>query len=309
MINNYSAISTYNHRRNSVAFGLKISKAGALYVLITLLLGFSAVNTGNNLLFLVVAGLLAFMSVTGMAGMYNIKNLLPDLLPPEEIFAGIPAPFRVSLHNSKRYLPSFLIRVECGSKAGTVFPVVLNNSTIHDTVLLSFPHRGVVSFGRITISSPYPVGFFTRYWSFEIEKPLTVFPSLLASRVSGSANESPATGVTLRRERGISGELERIYPYSGAEPLRLIHWKLSARSRDLLVKGFGRCVAAPLLIDLDTVAGQGIEERLSRAAWLVQHWVRERPVGLRIGDRVLPTGMGKQHGLLLLNELALYGSD
>jgi uncharacterized protein (DUF58 family) len=89
----------------------------------------------------------------------------------------------------------------------------------------------------------------------------------------------------------------------------LIHWKHSARSHDLLVKGFGRSVAAPLVIDLDTLAGQGIEERLSRAAWLVQRWVRERPVGLRVGDRVLPTGTGKQHGLLLLKELALYGSD
>ena len=107
----------------------------------------------------------------------------------------------------------------------------------------------------------------------------------------------------------MSGELERIYPYSGSEPLRMIHWKHSARSHDFLVKGFGRSVVAPLVIDLDALPGQGVEERLSRAAWLVQRWVRERPVGLMLGGRVLPAGMGKQHGLKLLKELAVYGSD
>ena len=64
-----------------MAFGLKINTSGALYVLVTLLIGFAAVNTGNNLLFLVVSGLLAFMSVTGLAGMYNIKKLISRVFP------------------------------------------------------------------------------------------------------------------------------------------------------------------------------------------------------------------------------------
>ena len=280
-----------------------------LYVLITLLLGFAAVNTGNNLLFLVVSGLLAFMSVTGLAGMYNIKKLTPDLHPPEEVYAGIPAPFRMSVHNSKRYLPSFLIRLECPSDKALVFPVVLQNSTNQDTVLFTFNRRGMVPLGRITISSPYPVGFFTRYWSFEIDGTVTVFPRPIAAASSGSGEEALNTGTGLRHERGLDGELERIYPYSGSEPLRMIHWKLSARSHDLLVKGFGRSVAAPLVIDLDALPGQGVEERLSRAAWLVRHWVRERPVGILLSGRLLPAGFGKQHGLMLLKELALYGSD
>jgi uncharacterized protein (DUF58 family) len=89
----------------------------------------------------------------------------------------------------------------------------------------------------------------------------------------------------------------------------MIHWKHSARSLDFLVKGFGRSVAAPLIINPELMSGQGFEERLSRAAWLIQRWVRERPVGLILGDRVLSAGIGKQHGLLLLNELALYDSD
>ena len=288
---------------------MKISKSGALYVIVTLLIGFAAVNTGNNLLFLVVSGLLAFMSVTGLAGMYNIKKLIPDIQPPDEIYAGIPAPFRLSVKNSKLLLPSFLVSLEYHTGQTLVFPVVPNNTTRSDTALLTFNRRGTVPVGRITISSPYPVGFFRRYWSFDSADTVTVFPSPIATLLSGSGDESPATGAGLRRERGLSGELERIYPYSGSEPLRMIHWKHSARSLDFLVKGFGRTVAAPLVINLDLISGQGLEERLSRAAWLVQRWVRERPVGMILGGRALATGIGTQHGLHLLNELALYDSD
>jgi uncharacterized protein (DUF58 family) len=280
-----------------------------LYILITLLLGFAAVNTGNNLLFLVVAGLLAFMSVTGIAGRNNLKKILPNLHPPEEVFAGIPAPFRLSVRNSKRYLPSFLIRVECFDSHSLVFPVVQKNSFVDGTVMCLFNRRGEAPLGRISISSPYPVGFFTRFWSYEIESSLMVFPHPVASHLSGSGEDSPAAGAGLLRKRGLSGELERIYPYSGSEPLRMIHWKHSARSQDLLVKGFGTTVETPLVINLQTLPGEGVEERLSQAAWLVLRWVRERPVGLQLDGRIFQSGMGKQHGLMLLKELALYGSN
>ncbi|MDD2271597.1 MAG: DUF58 domain-containing protein [Desulfuromonadaceae bacterium] len=280
-----------------------------LYVLITLLIGFAAVNTGNNLLFLVVSGLLAFMSVTGLAGMYNIKKLIPDLHPPEEIYVGTPATFSLSVKNSKHFLPSFIIQVECQGGQTVVVPLVTPNSVCDAPVQITFHQRGEVLLGLITISSPYPVGFFTRYWRIEIDRKVTVFPAPIASDSVGGGEGTQAVGVSLRRERGLSGELERIYPYSGSEPLRMIHWKHSARSHDLLVKGFGMNVVVPLVIELDGLPGYGVEEKLSRAAWLVQRWWRNRPIGLHLGGRIVAVGTGKRHALLLLRELALYGSD
>jgi uncharacterized protein (DUF58 family) len=258
---------------------------------------------------LVVSALLAFMSITGMAGMYNIKKLDPNLLPPNEIYAGTPALFRLSVRNSQRYIPSFLISLGCQSGQSVVFPIVKQSSSCEGSVMLTFSRRGVVPAGQVTISSTYPVGFFRRYLTFETDEQFTVFPALIADRYPDSSEESPLTGTALRRERGIEGELEQIYQYSGAEPLRTIHWKLSARSNDLLVKGFGSRSARPMLIDLALLPGQGVEERISRAAWLVRHLVSKRPVGLIFGSRVIPAGCGKQHELMLLTELALYGSD
>lgn len=272
-------------------------------------MGFSAVNTGNNLLFLVVSGLLAFMSVTGLAGMFNIKGLVPELIPPEEVFAGVAAPFRLRIRNTKRFIPSFLIRLECQGSRGAIIPLVGRGGSAEGNLTLTFAGRGRAGIGAVTVSSPFPVNFFTRYWIFPEEKSVIVFPRLSRGMAAGEGREAKRMGINPRQERGVDGELERIAPYSGSEPLRMIHWKLSARGDELLVKEFGRQAAQPLIIDLDAQPGLDLEERISRAAWLVRRWVRERPVGLRLGGRTIPAEAGQRHGLMLLTELALWGKE
>jgi len=272
-------------------------------------LGFAAVNTGNNLLFLVVSGLLAFMSVTGLAGMINIKKLIPELTAPVELFAGSATPFRLRLHNEKQYLPSFLIRVECESGQGVTFSVVPHASVVEVSLPMTFSRRGYARVGTIKISSPFPVDFFTRYWTFIMDDEFVVYPRLMRGAVDADGPETRRSGSFARRNRGHDGELERVAGYSGREPLRMIHWKLSARGDDLLVKEFGRQSAPPLVIDPEKIAGATLEERLSRAAWLVRRKVNDQPVGLCLGGRIIPTGSGRAHGALLLRELALYGLD
>ncbi len=270
-------------------------------------MGFAAVNTGNNLLFLVVSGLLAFMSITGLAGMVNLKGLTPRLLPPAEIFAGSATPFRLRLLNEKQRLPSFLIRVECGDGPGVMLPVVPHATVAEAALSLTFPRRGVARVGTVRISSPFPVNFFTRFWTFRLDDEFVVYPRLLRGTALGDGPEARRSGSLVRRERGQDGELERIAAYSGREPLRMIHWKLSARLDELLVKGFGRQSAQPLMIDPDELAGTTLEERVSQAAWLVRHRVQDQPVGLRLGGRTIPPAAGRTHGALLLKELALHG--
>ena len=256
-----------------------------------------------------VSGLLAFMSVTGLAGMYNLKGLSPDLLPSAEIFAGTATPFRLRLHNSKQRLPSFLIRVECANGQGVTLPVTVPASTVESALSMTFPQRGLARIGTIRISSPFPVNFFTRYWTFTIDDQFIVFPRLIQGISSGDGLAEQQAGTVVRRERGQDGELERIAGYSGREPLRAIHWKLSARGDDLLVKEFGRQSVPPLVIELEKLAGNSLEERISRAAWLVRRTVHERPVGLCLGGVTIPPATGRVHGALLLKELALYGLD
>lgn len=249
------------------------------------------------------------MSVTGLAGMLNLKKLTPELLPPAEVFAGSVTSFQLKIHNAKRSMPSFLIRLECPGGQSVLLPLVPRQGTASGRVGLTFTERGRAGIGRIIVSSPFPVNFFTRSWSFAPDATLVVFPRLLPGMEAGDGTGIERLGNNQRLSRGMDGELERISGYSGSEPLRMIHWKLSARGDELVVKEFGCQALRPVIIDLDTLPGQGLEERISRAAWLVKRWVTERPVGLTLGGRTVSPEAGRRHGNRLLTELALYGRD
>lgn len=249
------------------------------------------------------------MSVTGIAGMYNIKRLTPEIIPPTEVYAGTPALFRVRVAKGRQRLPSFLIRAETASGASATVAVLRSGHPAELPLEVTFPRRGRGQVGTITLSSPFPVSFFTRYWTFTFDDDVVVFPRLLPAHTGASGETGDDAGISSHRERGHDGELERIALYSGSEPLRMIHWRLSARADDLYVKQLGNQTAEPLLIDLDALPGRDIEERISRAAWLVKQWILRRPVGLCWQGHATPAESGWRHGRQLLSELALYGLD
>ena len=245
------------------------------------------------------------MAATGYAGMLNIKGIVPLLLPPEELYANHPAVFRLVVHNRKRSLPSFLISAT-SPNGGTVLPFLAAGSTGETGLELVFTARGRHQVGRIRISSPFPVNFFTRYWEFTLHDTVLVFPEPLPLTGFSAADGAESTGETVRTIRGLDGELEGIRTYSGTEPLRLIHWRLSARDHELLVKEFGTQAASPLMIMLDKLPGTDLETRLSQATWLIRRYGNERPTGLALPDRTLAPAIGRRHCLQLLTELALY---
>lgn len=245
------------------------------------------------------------MAATGYAGMLNIKGIVPLLLPPEELYANHPAVFRLVVYNRKRFLPSFLISA-ASTSGGTFITFLAADNTGETGLELVFPARGRHQVGRIRISSPFPVNFFTRYWEFTLHDTVLVFPEPESFTGLSAIDGADATGESIRTQRGQDGELEGIRAYSGAEPLRSIHWRLSARDHELLVKEFGSQTATPLMIRLDELPGNGLETRLSQASWLVRRYGRERPVGLALPGRTLAPALGQRHCLNLLAELALY---
>ena len=92
-------------------FHYEVTKAGVVYVLVTLVIGIAALNTGNNLLYIVVAAMLAAILVSGVVSALVLRGLDLDVRLPEHMFAGRPVVGRIMLHNPRRFLPSFSIRV------------------------------------------------------------------------------------------------------------------------------------------------------------------------------------------------------
>jgi uncharacterized protein (DUF58 family) len=92
-------------------FHYDVTKAGVVYVLVTLVIGIAALNTGNNLLYIVVAAMLAAILVSGIVSAMVLRGLELEVRLPEHVFAGRPVVGRIGLRNPRRFLPSFSIRV------------------------------------------------------------------------------------------------------------------------------------------------------------------------------------------------------
>jgi uncharacterized protein (DUF58 family) len=98
------------------SFDYDVTKTGIVYVLLTLVVGIAALNTGNNLLYIVVATMLAAILVSGIVSAWVLRWLKLDVRLPEHVFAGREVRARVVLHNPRRWLPSFSIRVVSARK-------------------------------------------------------------------------------------------------------------------------------------------------------------------------------------------------
>src|SRR6266849_4154409 len=92
-------------------FNYEVTRAGVVYVLVTLVIGIAALNTGNNLLYIVVAAMLAGILVSGFVSALVLRGLELDVRLPQHLFAGLTVQGRIVLRNSRRFLPSFSIRV------------------------------------------------------------------------------------------------------------------------------------------------------------------------------------------------------
>jgi uncharacterized protein (DUF58 family) len=97
-------------------FHYEVTKAGMVYVLVTMVIGIAALNTGNNLLYIVVAAMLAAILVSGVASALVLRGLELDVRLPQHVFAARPVKGQILLRNPRRFLPAFSIRVVTSRK-------------------------------------------------------------------------------------------------------------------------------------------------------------------------------------------------
>src|SRR5271168_684015 len=67
------------------AFDYEVTRVGILYVLAVLVVGIAALNTGNNLLYIVVASMLAAILISGFASAIVLRALELDVRLPDHV--------------------------------------------------------------------------------------------------------------------------------------------------------------------------------------------------------------------------------
>lgn len=93
------------------AMDYDVTRAGVVYILITVVIGIAAINTGNNLLYVIVAALLSAIIVSGIASALVLRSLELDVRLPKHVFAERPMVAHLLLRNASSWCPSFSVRV------------------------------------------------------------------------------------------------------------------------------------------------------------------------------------------------------
>jgi uncharacterized protein (DUF58 family) len=247
----------------------EFTTGGAILLVLLLIVGFSAWNTGNNLLFLVLSFLLAAMVIGFIAGSLCLKKLDVTMRFPETIFAGEKTPILVSMHNRKRMIPAFSVVVEVRGKerersiaaehldaalpkwiakrlgqAPVVrrtldhFVYVAGKESVEKKAEHTFLHRGRLSIRDFELSTKFPFGFFRHRRRLPArEAELIVFPQLID--VSSELETLPLdAGDRVSAKRGSGQDLLSLRTYQPQDDLRRIDWKATARTRQLTVREF-----------------------------------------------------------------------
>jgi uncharacterized protein (DUF58 family) len=96
-------------RRLRDALDFEVTRAGAVYMVLVLIIGVAALNTGNNLLYIIVAAMLAAIAVSGIASAACLDRLELQLNVPDHIFAGLDVTATLSVRNPRKWFPALSI--------------------------------------------------------------------------------------------------------------------------------------------------------------------------------------------------------
>ncbi len=282
---------------------IKVKKSGYIFMVVSILLGVGAVNTGNNLLYIVVSGMLSFMLVSGMIARYNLRGVKVSIVPPEDIYAGREAKFKIIVRNEKRF-PSLLIRVRIeGAKEDALILTLKERKEIDYP--FKFTKRGRVDFINLYLISDFPVGMFERIKIVTVRCDFIVFPEpkkwFYMSGMAEGKEHSELAEYMSKRGRD---DIRALKEYEG-EPVRFIHWKATAKRGELVVKEMEEKIKKPFVVDLNHIEGT-LEDKVSKATYLIDKLMKEGyAVGLKAGNTYIKPSSGNSHRRKMLAFLAL----
>lgn len=261
----------------------EFTAGGAVMLGLLMIVGFSAWNSGNNLLFLVLSFLGAALIVGFFAGSLCLKKLDVKMRFPETIFAGQETPILVSLHNRKKILPSYsvvaevrgrqrersayfdelseilpkrlaerLARAPIVRRTLSYFVHIPRNHTSENKNNHIFPFRGRFLIKDFELSTKFPFGFFRHRRRLAAkETELIVFPKIEA--LSAAVSSVPLEiGRRVVNARGSGQDLLSMREYQPNDDLRRIDWKATARSQHLTVREFAAEDERKVTIYFDT---------------------------------------------------------
>jgi uncharacterized protein (DUF58 family) len=301
---------------------LQPTRAGWLFFALTLGVGFAALNTGNNLLYLVFSFLLGFLVLSGVLSEAALRRIDVRRRMPREIFAEAPTPVALEVENAQRRVPSYAIVVEdlAGDELSDAVPLgrvfvlrLAPGARQQRAYLLTAPRRGPLRFAGFRVSTRFPFGLFLKSLLIEAPGETLVYPALDPVRAAPIGGSTRNLGESRSRAQGRGTEAAGLRDFRPGDSARSVHWRASARRGLLLVRDREHEEKPELHVLLRTrgrPADDAFEAAVRGAASeLVAHLVAGFRVGLGTDAERFEAGEGHVHRARLLAFLARVAPD
>ncbi|NNM83185.1 MAG: DUF58 domain-containing protein [Burkholderiales bacterium] len=274
------------------------TKSGMFFALILFLMLTGSINYSLSLGF-ALTFLLTAMALVSIYHTYgNLVNLRLEAGRVLPVHAGEKAVFGVYLDGSGKARKNLCLlgpEGECCIDVGETGKEAAEWS-------ITTKKRGLLSAGRFTIQTTYPLGLF-RAWSYaELTMTCIVYPKPADSVEYRYGRDAGKGGRPVSGQDDFAG----LRAYRPGDSPRHVAWKSLARGGDLQIKEFEAPQGGEAVwLDWNELEG-GVEERLSKLARMALD--AKGSCGLRLPGKTIAQGSGETHRMRMLEALALFGS-
>lgn len=287
----------------------RVTREGWFYLLFTLAVGVAAINTGNNLLYLVLGLLVsvlllsAFLSETVLA-----KLRIERELPPYGV-VGQPLRVGVVVENRKRRLASHsLVISELGIEgARTYVARVGPRESVRAFWTTVEPRRGLLGLRGFRITTRFPFGLFEKSRELFLPESLPIHPLGISGEEEAPLPPQSVGQVPVPMP-GQGLDFHALREYRQGDDLRQIHWKATAKTGRLFTVEKEREHKRRVTLLVDTrpaKAPEDLDGAADRLVGLSRRLVAEGcEVGLRLPDEEIPPGTGRAQLLRIADRAA-----
>ncbi len=296
---------------------LRPTRAGWTFFALTFGVGFAALNTGNNLLYLVLSLMLAFLVLSGVLSESALRGIGLRRRIPRELHDGGVHLVALEITNAQRRVPAFALVIEDRVRehggverpAGRVFALRIGaGETERRSYRFRPTQRGPLEFTSFRVSTRFPFGLFAKAMEIEAPEPALAYPAIELVKAPGAFGSPREDGEQVSGPRGAGTDVGGLRAFASGDPVRRIHWRATLRQRELLVRDVESEHAAEIELRLRTGAVDPGEEFERRVRWVASEAVALLDAGLSVALRTdhaqIPAARGERQRVVLLAFLA-----
>ena len=260
---------------------VRLTKVGTTYILATVILAISAINTGNNAIYIAVTLMLGCLLLSGIASKGGLKHLSVEIHSIDEAWAGRPADGSLRIRNDSRiWNVRDVVLVSEALAAPVLVPLVPKRGEATVTGAFLFPRRGLAHVSAIDSYTRYPFGFVLKKRRLRVSSDVVVYPRILADDGERERFRAVFGEESVAGRPGAGNEIHSFREYARGDSLRQVHWKKSASLGRWIMKQHEADAARSLHIVVDPYKPHGVtdeefEEMIASAATLLYHAVRD----------------------------------